>query len=63
MAKALYGHVGSRARQRMLDEVTRLRAGYGNWRSRSCGSARRTTGWSRPRGREELLRIAEPALA
>ena len=64
MAKAFYGHVGSAPDKRMLDEVTRLRARVQDLEfevmrlraenDRLIAAASDT---------EELLRIAEPALA
>jgi hypothetical protein len=64
MAKALYGHVGSAPDKRLLDEVTRLRARVRDLEvevmrlraenDRLAADASRT---------EDLLHIAEPALA
>lgn len=64
MAKALYGHVSSAPDRRLLDEVTRLRTRVRDLEvevmrlraenDRLAADASRT---------EDLLRIAEPALA
>jgi hypothetical protein len=64
MAKALYGHVGSAPDQRLLDEVTRLRTRVRDleievMRLRAAND-RLAAEASRA---EDLLRIAEPALA
>jgi hypothetical protein len=64
MAKALYGHVSSAPDKRMLDEVTRLRARV---RDLEIEVIRLSAENDRPvaaaADHEELLRIAEPALA
>lgn len=64
MAKALYGHVGSAPDKRMLDEVTRLRAQVRDLevevmrlRAENDRLAADVT------HTDDLLRIAEPALA
>lgn len=64
MAKALYGHVGSAPDQRMLDEVTRLRARVRElevevMRLRAEGDRLVAAAADT----DDLLRITEPALA
>jgi hypothetical protein len=64
MAKALYGHVGSAPDRRLLDEVTKLRARVRDLeievmrvRAENDRLAAAATEF------DDLLRIAEPALA
>jgi hypothetical protein len=64
MAKALYGHVSGAPDKRMLDEVTRLRARVRDLEfevMRLCAENDRLV--AAVSDSEELLRIAEPALA
>jgi len=64
MAKALYGHVGSAPDQRLLDEVTRLRTRVRDLEIEvmrlRAENDRLVADASRA---EDLLHIAEPALA
>jgi hypothetical protein len=64
MAKALYGHVGSAPDKRMLDEVTRLRTRV---RDLEIEVMRLRADNDRlvasTANADDLLRIAEPALA
>jgi uncharacterized protein with PhoU and TrkA domain len=64
MAKALYGHVGSAPDQRLLDEVTRLRTRVRDLEIEvmrlRAENDRLVADASHA---EDLLRIAEPALA
>ena len=64
MAKALYGHVGGAPDQRLLDEVTRLRARVRDLEielMRLCAENDRLVADAADSA--DLLRIAEPALA
>jgi hypothetical protein len=64
MAKALYGHVSSAPDKRMLDEVTRLRARVRDLEIEVIRlSAENDRLVAAASDSEELLRIAEPALA
>jgi hypothetical protein len=64
MAKALYGHVGSAPDQRLLDEVTRLRTRVRDLEIEVMRlRAENDRLVADVAGAEELLRIAEPALA
>ena len=64
MAKALYGHVGSAPDRRMLDEVTRLRARVQDLEieiTRLRAENDRLV--AAAADSDDLLRLAEPALA
>jgi hypothetical protein len=64
MAKALYGHVGSAPDKRMLDEVTRLRTRVRDLEIEVMRlRAENDRLVAAAADSEELLRIAEPALA
>jgi hypothetical protein len=64
MAKALYGHVGSAPDKRMLDEVTRLRARVRELEIEVMRlRAENDRLFAAAADANELLRIAEPALA
>jgi hypothetical protein len=64
MAKALYGHVGSAPDQRLLDEVARLRTRVRDLEIEVMRlRAENDRLVADVAGAEELLRIAEPALA
>ena len=64
MAKALYGHVGSAPDKRLLDEVTRLRTRVRDLEIEVMRlRAENDRLVADVAGAEELLRIAEPALA
>ncbi len=64
MAKALYGHVGSAHDQRLLDEVARLRTRVRDLEIEVMRlRAENDRLVADVAGAEELLRIAEPALA
>jgi hypothetical protein len=64
MAKALYGHVGSAPDMRMLDEVTRLRARVRNLEIEVMRlRAENDRLAAAVADSDDLLRIAEPALA
>ena len=64
MAKALYGHVGSAPDKRMLDEVTRLRTRVQDLEIEVMRlRAENDRLVAAAADSEELLRIAEPALA
>jgi len=64
MAKALYGHVGSAPDRRVLDEVTRLRTRVRDLEIEVIRlSAENDRLVAAAADHEELLRIAEPALA
>ncbi len=64
MAKALYGHVGSAPDRRMLDEVTRLRARVRDLEIEVMRlRAENDRLVADVANSDELLRIAEPALA
>jgi hypothetical protein len=64
MAKALYGHVGSAPDQRLLDEVARLRTRVRDLEIEVMRlRAENDRLVADVAGSEELLRIAEPALA
>jgi hypothetical protein len=64
MAKALYGHVGGAPDKRMLDEVTRLRARVQDLEVEVMRlRAENDRLVADVADSEDLLRIAEPALA
>jgi hypothetical protein len=64
MAKALYGHVSSAPDKRMLDEVTRLRARVRDLEIEVIRlNAENDRLVAAASDSEELLRLAEPALA
>ncbi len=64
MAKALYGHVGSAPDKRMLDEVTRLRTRVRDLEIEVMRlRAENDRLVAATADTEDLLRIAEPALA
>ncbi len=64
MAKALYGHVGSAPDQRMLDEVTRLRARVQDLEIEVMRlRAENDRLVAATENADDLLRITEPALA
>ncbi len=64
MAKALYGHVGSAPDQRMLDEVTRLRTRVRDLEIEVMRlRAENDRLVADTADANDLLRIAEPALA
>ena len=64
MAKALYGHVGSAPDRRVLDEVTRLRTRVRDLEIEVMRlRAENDRLVAAASDSEELLRIAEPALA
>jgi hypothetical protein len=64
MAKALYGHVGSAPDQRLLDEVTRLRTRVRDLEIEVMRlRAENDRLVADASSAEELLHIAEPALA
>jgi hypothetical protein len=64
MAKALYGHVGSAPDKRMLDEVTRLRTRVRDLEIEVMRlRAENDHLVAAVADTDELLRIAEPALA
>ena len=63
MAKALYGHVGSAPDKRMLDEVTRLRARVRDPEIEVMRLRAENDRLAAAFETDELLRIAEPALA
>jgi hypothetical protein len=63
MAKALYGHVGSAPDKRMLDEVTRLRARVRDLEIEVMRLRAENDRLAAAVEADDLLRIAEPALA
>ena len=64
MAKALYGHVGSAPEQRLLDEVTRLRTRVRDLEIEVMRlRAENDRLVADAANADELLHIAEPALA
>jgi hypothetical protein len=64
MAKALYGHVGSAPDKRLLDEVTRLRARVRDLEVEVMRLRAENDRLAAEVARaEDLLHIAEPALA
>jgi hypothetical protein len=64
MAKALYGHVGSAPEKRMLDEVTRLRSRVRDLEFEMMRlRAENDRLIAAVADTDNLLRIAEPALA
>ncbi|MGE5829391.1 MAG: hypothetical protein ACM30G_13695 [Micromonosporaceae bacterium] len=63
MAKALYGHVGSAPDKRMLDEVTRLRARVRDLEIEVMRLRAENDRLAAAAEADDLLRIAEPALA
>jgi hypothetical protein len=63
MAKALYGHVGSAPEQRLLDEVTRLRTRVRDLEIEVMRLRAENDRLVADASSEELLHIAEPALA
>jgi hypothetical protein len=63
MAKALYGHVGSAPDKRMLDEVTKLRARVQDLEIEVMRLRAENDRLAAAAEADDLLRIAEPALA
>jgi hypothetical protein len=63
MAKALYGHVGSAPDKRMLDEVTKLRARVRDLEIEVMRLRAENDRLVAATEADDLLRIAEPALA
>jgi len=63
MAKALYGHVGSAPDKRMLDEVTKLRARVRDLEIEVMRLRAENDRLAADASADDLLRIAEPALA
>jgi hypothetical protein len=63
MAKALFGHVGSAPDKRMLDEVTRLRARVRDLEIEVMRLRAENDRLAAAVEADDLLRIAEPALA
>ena len=63
MAKALYGHVGSAPDKRLLDEVTRLRTRVRDLEIEVMRLRAENDRLAADVAAEELLHIAEPALA
>jgi hypothetical protein len=63
MAKALYGHVGSAPDQRLLDEVSRLRTRVRDLEIEVMRLRAENDRLAADVSAEELLHIAEPALA
>ena len=63
MAKALYGHVSNAPDQRLLDEVTRLRTRVRDLEIEVMRLRAENDRLAADFSAEELLHIAEPALA
>jgi len=63
MAKALYGHVGGAPDRRLVDEVTRLRARVRDLEIEVMRLRAENDRLAAAVEADDLLRIAEPALA